>query len=301
MANIREYLWWMGASALACAALYFALNRRQARIAYKTALTLVLCAALGVVCAKVLYCLVRIDFVAKRGLWAALTGGEHYEFSYFGGVLGACLGAMAAGRCAGMRAGEALDAFAAPGLVMAALARFGEYFLDTLGTGMYLSNESLSFFPLAVKNEWGEAYLAVFVFEGLACALAAALAKCPKHRFARALFYLCLPQVFFESLRNESISWLFVRVEQLICMLTVEGVLTAYALWGKGMKRRFAPPVIGLLCAALFVGVEFALDKTTWPDAALYAVMIAGVVALAATEITCARRQAGIARAEAAS
>ena len=42
--------------------------------------------------------------------------------------------------------------------------------------------------------------------------------------------------------------------------------------------------LVGLVCAGLFVGVEFALDKTNLPHILTYAVMIAGLAALGVME-----------------
>ena len=52
---------------------------------------------------------------------------------------------------------------------------------------------------------------------------AVCIARFRKHRFLRSLFYLCLIQILCESLRSDSFTWLFVRVEQLLCMLCVPG------------------------------------------------------------------------------
>ena len=54
-----------------------------------------------------------------------------------------------------------------PAALTIALCRFSEYFSGE-GIGMYVENEALRFFPLAVSNEWGEWYWAIFVLEGLA-------------------------------------------------------------------------------------------------------------------------------------
>ena len=109
------------------------------------------------------------------------------------------------------------------------------------------------------------------------------LNKFKDKRFLRTLFYLCLPQIIFESLRNYNrLTWTqFVRVEQLMCMLYIEAMLLLYGVWaGKGTRNRFLPAIVGLVCAGVFVGVEFALDKTNLSHAVTYAVMIAGLIIL---------------------
>ena len=58
-------------------------------------------------------------------------------------------------------------------------------------------------------------------------------------------------------------------------MVCMEVILLLYGLWaGKGTKKRFVPALVGLLCAGVFVALEFALDKTDLPHVLTYSVMI---------------------------
>ena len=64
-------------------------------------------------------------------------------------------------------------------------------------------------------------------------------------------------------------------------MLYIEAIYLLYAVWaGKGTKNRFLPAIVGLVCAGVFVGLEFALDKTNLPHVLTYSVMIAGLIVL---------------------
>lgn len=144
------------------------------------------------------------------------------------------------------------------GVLLAALARFGEVMLEGLLT------------------------LGVF-------ALCITLFK--KHRFLRSLFYLCLLQILCESLRSDSFTWLFVKVEQLICMLGVAGVLLVYCVKTPGVRRHWMPIIYCFPVAAVFVVLEFALNgKIPLSKPLCYAIMLAGLVLLSLNEIWAFRR-----------
>lgn len=291
---MSSYYLWMLLSALVCTAFYGFLARRTGR-AWQLSLTaLLLGTALGTVCAKLVYYLTQIDFMIANGWLQSLINPDPAEWCFFGGAIGVGLGVWLAARLVGVKVSVALDAFAPAGALMVALARFSGYFLQDamIGLGEYMENPDLCFFPLTVVNEWDEHYLAVFMLEGL-CALAvmAISLGCFRHkRFVRTIFYLCLPQIICESLHSDSISWLFVRVEQLLSMITMAVIILLYILWMKPCKLRWLPIVVCAACAGLFVGVEFALDKSDWPIGLIYGAMLLGMAVLAVTECLTFRR-----------
>lgn len=266
--NNPMYLFWMADATLLTAGLHYMLTGKMQRRGALTWLTWALGIVLGVVCAKAVYAVIEcLQFAMATGLknfrlMDALLSTDLSRISYFGGVLGVCLGAALAGKITGNRPMAALNAYAPAGMLMAALARFGEGFLGTLCAGRMIENERLWFFPVAVQNSWGEGYLAVFLLAGLCCQAVCALSLWGfrEDRFLRTLFYLCLPQILLESLRGQSlVVHEFVRIEQLICMVVIEVILILYGVWGKGHKARFVPAAVGLACAGLFVAVEFTL------------------------------------------
>lgn len=282
------YYVWMLCSAVLCAVVFYftahGLDTRQKLCL----LSLPLGIALGAAVAKLVYYFTQISFVLADGWLSSLVNPEPAQWCFFGGGMGACAGVCLAARMTHTPVMPALNAFAPAGALMVALARFGGWFLreELVGVGECVYDPALCFFPVTVVNQWGEHYLAVFMLEGL-CALITAIVAltCMKERrFLRTLFYVCLPQIFCESLHNDSISWLFVRVEQLLCMVVVMTVLVYYALRSPRKPIRFLPPIVGALCAALFVGVEFALDKTDWSLWLIYGAMLLGLLALAVAE-----------------
>ena len=273
----------MFGSALITAGVHYLLAGGMKKRGLLTALTFVFGAALGVVCAKLVYCLICIQDVLLDGIEETLLSDNMECMSYYGGVAGVILGAVLAAKCTGNKPMAALNAYAPAGALMAALARFAEYFLNTVNVGRMIEDERLQFFPLAQGVDYGydytEWYLAVFMLCGIAgvVVLLVSLNKFRDRRFLRTVFYLCLPQIIFESLRNYNrLTWTqFVRVEQLACMLYIEAVFLLYGVWaGKGTKNRFLPAIVGLICAGVFVGLEFALDKTNIPHVVTYGVMI---------------------------
>ena len=286
----QSYLIFMLGSAMITAGVHYLLAGGMKKRGLLAALTFVFGAALGVVCSKLVYGLICIQDVLLDGIGETLLSDNLECMSYYGGVAGVILGAALAAKCTGNKVVKALNTYAPAGALMAALARFGEYFLDTINVGRMIEDERLQFFPLAQGVDFGygytEWYLAVFMLCGIAGVIVflVSLNKFKDKRFLRTLFYLCLPQIIFESLRNYNrLTWTqFVRVEQLMCMLYIEAMLLLYGVWaGKGTRNRFLPAIVGLVCAGVFVGVEFALDKTNLSHAVTYAVMIAGLCVLA--------------------
>ena len=164
------------------------------------------------------------------------------EMSYYGGAAGVCLAVFLAAKILGEKPGKALNAFATSGALLAALVRFAEYWLGSLGTGDYIE-EALPF-PFAVSELWNpdfpEYYLAIFMLEGILSLRVAVFAlrnRKDSFVFLRTVFYLCLLQIICESLRATSIRWLFVRYEQLLCYLIAEGILVWYAVAAKKKGR----------------------------------------------------------------
>lgn len=270
----------------------------------------------GLIGSKLVYYVTQFEFVMYAGLVRSLydTGIEYWSF--FGGAAGAAIGVMLAARNYREHPMRVMNSFAPFAVLAVAAARFGYQLMekDMVGFGSYVS-QRIPFFT--VVNDWGEAYWAVYRMEAVwaLLILAATIIFFGKDTFLRAVFYLCIGQIFFESLHSDSLRWLFVRIEQLACMITAEAILIRNCIWRvriyqlsclnvrtsgnlkcqmeKAKQVRwddFLPAIIGLLCAGVFVAVEFALDKTDWPIPAIYGTMIAGIAAMAVTECWSQRR-----------
>lgn len=286
-----SYIWWMAGSALITAGFHYFLARNLQKRALLTGLTFLFGILLGIVCAKALYCMTQ--FYYMEGFWETVFSEDMTLWSYYGGVMGVILAAALSGRITGNGGMKALNVYAPAGMLMAALARFGEGFLGLVGAGrMHMEAEWTHFFLLAVPNSrqtiW---YLAVYSLAGFAYLIVCAISlfRFKRKRFIRTLYYLCLPQIMLESLRNISLIYHeFVRIEQLLCMIVMVAILILYGFWaGKQQKRRFLPALLSLVCAGVFVAVEFALDGKLGNELGYvipYIVMALGLIALAVIE-----------------
>lgn len=243
--------------------------------------------------ARAFYFLVQITYLYSTYglsyLWSPLLKG----YAFTGALLGGWLSGLLCARLTRQRAASVLDALTPAGLLMIAAARCGEYFMH-FGDGSYIENEAFHFFPLAVKNEYGEWYLAVFVLEAfftLLICLYTTFRRFPKSgdRLRVALLLICLTQVILESLRAESIRWGFVRVQQLSCVLIAFLILIDSIFRRHKGDIRFVhtitPIGIFMICTGICAGVEFMLDKTDIPAAASYTAMVLSLTIMAAVAL----------------
>ena len=269
--NMNAYLITMGAATLVVCALFYYFLRKAPGIKKEKALGLGLCVlilgpVLAIVGGKLLYFIFRMAYVTKQGIGKYLLSFRTEEMSYYGAMAGVVLAVFLSAKICGADARRVLNTFAPAGALMAAIARFAEYFLYPTGTGLFL--DQVIPFPLAVSIVWSEDYtecvLAVFFFEGVASLAAFVLSlvhKSEPRRLLRTLFYLCLPQVLLESLRTDAINLLFVHLEQLLCFLFVEGVFVWYAFrLGKNRFSSWVPAIAGVIAAGLIVVMEFLID-----------------------------------------
>ncbi len=265
--NLTGFLLVTGCGALLCVLWFFLSRRAEAgngKSALLSLLILVLGTVLGVACARLVWMLCMISY--HPPLFAL----SYDELSYYGGMAGVILAVCLAAKLCGESVRRTLNAFAPMGALLAAVIRFAEYFLGDFGLGAWM--EEGLFFPLTIEFNYGdysEFYPAVFMLEGIFSLIAMILSlvhRDEKYRWVRTLFYLCLPQIIHESLRWVSISWRFVRSEQLFCFLLCEGVLVWYALRGERKKfRAWAPALTGLLVCGVVIVAEFAKDGKIMP------------------------------------
>ena len=295
--DAAAYLLFMGISAVLCFLLFGFTARKQmklagSRAAALSAVSFGLGILLCVIGAKLLYFVFRFNYLLKTDFGGWLFSLKADEVSYYGGAAGVCLAVFLAAKILGEKPGKALNAFAVSGALLAALARFAEYWLGALGTGDFIE-EGLPF-PLAVSEVWNpdfpEYYLAIFMLEGilsLRVALFALRNRRDRLCFVRTVFYLCLLQIICESMRAQSIRWLFVRYEQLLCYLIAEGILIGYAVAAKKQgKKNWSAAVFGLVVCALTVLEEFMLDgKITIGEYSLPPVLIYGLMAWGLLEL----------------
>ena len=305
--NIGAYLLMMAISAVCVCTFFYLSVLRRRQLSSGKALSLSICVLLlgtvfAVLGAKLFYFIYRFSFFIRQGVLDYWLSVSIEELSYYGGVAGVVFAVFLSAKICGVSPRFALNGFAPWGALMAALARFAEYFIFPAGTGALL-DEPLPF-PIAVNITYSEYYtesmLAVFMFEGVLSLVAFVLSLIHSEeprRLLRTLFYLCLPQIILESMRSEAINLLFIHLEQLVCYLFLESVLVWYAFrLGRKSFSSWIPALTGLAVCGLVIACEFAVDgkihfgDSRIPEWIIYSVMAAGLAAVAVAEHRANRR-----------
>ena len=287
--NIGAYLLMMAISAVCVCTFFYLSVLRRRQLSSGKALSLSICVLLlgtvfAVLGAKLFYFIYRFSFFIRQGVLDYWLSVSIEELSYYGGVAGVVFAVFLSAKICGVSPRFALNGFAPWGALMAALARFAEYFIFPAGTGALL-DEPLPF-PIAVNITYSEYYtesmLAVFMFEGVLSLVA---------------FVLSLPQIILESMRSEAINLLFIHLEQLVCYLFLESVLVWYAFrLGRKSFSSWIPALTGLAVCGLVIACEFAVDgkihfgDSRIPEWIIYSVMAAGLAAVAVAEHRANRR-----------
>ena len=230
-----------------------------------------LAVALGVFFAHALYSLMQLpDILAEYGA-LFIVNPTRGGFMVYGAMIGIALAALLAARWTKGNARAVLDAALPAGALFLALCRFAEFF-DGQGYGMQVDETpGLCFFPLSFQNEYGEWYLAIFLFEGLfalGLCLWAVLDKRARPAGKKAALFLILyaaSQTLFETLRRDQvIKWGFIRVSQLISVLVLAAVLLIGQLAAQkkcGFWRTAGAWLLFIVLTGACVGLEFTVDK----------------------------------------
>ena len=245
-------------------------DRRGAAAA---AVSFPLCTVLGFLSAKLFYVLLlEMERIVEWGEWDGMLSLEPARFSFVGGAVGVWLGVWLAAKITGYKpAGKLLDRFALPGALLIAGLRMAEVELGSLGTGRFIDTPTdSSYLILGVINKYGEAHVAVFVWEAVVAVIIGFLSlrsesDRPGQRFETAVFRLCTCQILLENMRTRTLMWGFVRVEQLLCavILMILLLLACARSTKKQGAVRFLPALYLFLCIAAIVGIEFLRQRST--------------------------------------
>lgn len=238
---------------------------------------------LGVIGARVGYCLAAWDYVAQDGLSFVLEftrGG----FMLYGALAGCVAALLIACRICKACPACAADALAVPAMVMIALCRLAEGLVEQ-GYGWpiadwFMEDTSMSLFtwadpsilyrfPFGVADYYGGYKWAVFVYEALvAIGIAIALSRLTvKRSGGRAVMMVLLyaaSQILCESLRQDSVlRWGFVRVNQVVGAVVIAGVLVLcfYLTEKRDVRKLVGSFLLMLLGMGLVMAMEFALEK----------------------------------------
>ncbi len=300
----------------------FQLGKSRSERPWLTAVLTQVCAVfLGVVLSKLVFVLCQLPRLWPLYGIGCLIQGDINQFSFVGLAAGMLLGARLFLNLVNDTTTGTVDTvnlYAPCWALMLAFVRFGEHFgqhaAQLYGVGSMVENPAHMFFPLAQANPLyeGEWFYAVFMLE-CAFALLAALFCLIVHRVSkkswdkgftaeRMAFYLCLFQIFCQSLRaNDPNKWLFVRAEQVLCGVICLLLLFRYSHLtrkARGEKVSFywlLPPLGVILGILILVFVEFALDKPYYfwdiSRLACYCIMGGALALMAVMEILSAARR----------
>lgn len=230
---------------------------------------------LGLVCSRLLFCLLDFRFHGMFSLKAAAIfwGGG---FSMTGALLGAALAALLAARIQKVPALPVLDALAASIPFFICAARMGEGYTELLGRSRPLTNAWLANSFLAQSDGY-DAYLRTYLLEALtAGVLAVYMALRAKRRgTARGSLPVCMlllgcSQVLWESLRLDShMRYSFISMQQILFALMFAVPLVVYAA-RCGKKQMFAALGVCVGVTAAVVGLEFMIDRSSVNSLILY-------------------------------
>ena len=276
----------------------FLLQVKRKTLPLSAALLSIPCALVfGALFSKLVYVLCFLDFSMIDEYWFEdnFLRLNASEFSVFGGALGVCFGILGACRLCRTKALPYLDLFAPCGAILLCGIRFGEMYLNRLGVGDLLAeNSPLARFPFAIQNEYGEWFASVFLLEALfalICAVVLFIIRLPNIQGIRlelTAFFLAVPQVFCESLRARCMKWGFVRIEQLFCGLLLLLLVTLCCRKARqklSFMERYWPVAVMIASIGLIVFVEFALDKFNISDFMCYTLMILALCTMSFMEI----------------
>ena len=274
LGNIRIYYYGLHIAAGALAAvIVLALCCRARRMpAGTTPLYAVLAMPLGIICSRVLFCLLDGRFRGIFSLRAMLCfwGGGH---SMVGALLGAALAAVLTAKVLKMPALRMLDMMVPALLMFIAFARVGEQYTEMLGRSRALVSEVWHQGWLVAGDEYA-LYLKTYVLEAL-CALILAIVLLPGLLRGRrdgdtllsAMLLFGCTQVLWESLRFDAhMRESFVSLQMLLYAVMFAVPLLIYAARYAARIGRAWPVWLSLgviiLVAGGVIALEFMIDRS---------------------------------------
>lgn len=247
-------------------------------------LTALLAMVCGILCSRLAFCLLNQELgqMTPVSFWPQLAGGGWSLFGLIGGIF---LGGWVSARIMKEKTGRILDILSVSLLPTVIAERIGENRIEDFDISRPLDNPWLAKSFLAVGED--EPCLATYY---VAAAAALVLFVVLLIRFCRSetdgntvtafLLLFGAGAVVLESLRYDRfLSISFVGLQQILAaVMLAAGVVIAFA---RNRKRKPRLALAALASLPLFVGIvlglEFALDRTTWNKMLLYAVMIVTV------------------------
>ena len=271
----------MAAGLLLSAVLYILRARHKGLPAFRSMAGFAAGILLAYACAKLVYLAFFHSSLTGQGLnmLVRLIPGE---FSFVSGCIGFCLGIILPYLRRKDRIPTVLDAWAVPGCLMAAFARFAEIFLDQSGLAELYDmglpdiedGSLLACFPFAVGDDYGMWYfavstlaailiLAVLLFTRIRESSMRGFTEDAGMSFSYAAFLLCCIRFFLELPRIESLVFYFVHVEQVLAALVMIFLTVRICRRRKAQTGKFPRWPLVLLSVCIIVNglTQFLRDK----------------------------------------
>ena len=244
-------------------------------------LTVVLSYICGLVMSRVFFCLLNQELgqMTPFSFWPHLDGGGWSMFGLIGGIW---LGGYISAKVMKEKPGRILDALSLAVLPLIAAERIGENRIEDFDISRPLDSTFLHGTFLAVGED--EPCLATYY---IAAAVAVILFVILAFRFCRnrvpgnlTIEFLLLfgaASIITESLRYDRfLSITFVGLQQVTAALMLAtGVILAVRRSNRPKSVLAAAAIASLLLAVgAVIGLEFALDRTTWNKILIYILMI---------------------------
>lgn len=264
--------------ALAAILLFAALCRRQKLPGGTAALFGALALPLGLICSRLLFCLLDFRFHGLFSPRAALSfwGGG---FSMVGALLGAALAGALTAKKQRLSALALLDVLSPALLLFIAFARLGEPYTEVLGRSRPLVIDWVKNSFLAISDGY-DAYLRTYALEALTALILCIILLIYLRRRPRrgnvlftGMLLLGCTQVLWESLRFDAhMRQSFISMQQILfaCMFAVPLIRSALRCKRKGYL--IAAIAVCALVAGGAVGIEFMIDRSGVSRLLLYAV-----------------------------
>ena len=281
--GIRMYAYgtYVALGALCSLITLFAMSRTYSMKKGTAPLAFLLSSISGIICSRICFCLMNQELGKIMPLysWPQITGGGWSMFGLIGGVF---LGGWICSRITGQKTGSIMDILSLSVLPLIIAERIGENRIEDFNISRTLQNEVIAKSFLAIGEEYNRCLMTYYVCAAVCLILFAVLLVSSRHMEdgCLAVSFLLLfgaASIILESLRYDFfLSVSFVRLQQIAAavMLAI-GIILAIRHTN---RPKSGLAVASLICftfmIAVVIGLEFALDRTTWNKIMIYGFMI---------------------------
>ena len=265
-----------------CAVATLALTSYWLRMKKGTApLTALLSGVFGLICSRLAFCLLNQELgsLTPFHIWPQINSGGWSMFGMIGGVF---LGGWISAKILKVKTGRILDMLSLSVLPLIAAERIGENRLDYFDISRTLDSSFLKGSFLAVGED--EIYLATYyvaaavaVILFIVLLISAAKSGMDGRLTIRFLLLFGAASIITESLRYDFfLSVSFVGLQQVAAALMLAlGDILAIRRSNRPKSDLAIAAIVSLpLMVGAVIGLEFALDRTTWNKVLIYLLMI---------------------------